>query len=98
MADWEETALRDGEEVALRDWEEAALRDWEEVASAVAAGVNGGKAHWRWPRAAMDRRAAPSVWPPARVYVPCRDSGDGINGDAGADVPRISLGVETRDP
>jgi hypothetical protein len=46
----------------------------------------------------MDRRAAPSVWPPARVYVPCRDSGDGINGDAGADVPRISLGVETRDP
>src|SRR6266852_8722074 len=51
-ADWEEAALPDWEEAALPDWEEAALPDWEEVASAVATGVNGGKAHWGWPRAA----------------------------------------------
>ena len=57
LLDWEEAALLDWEEVALPDWEEVALPDWEEVASAVAADVNGGKALWRWPRAAMDRRA-----------------------------------------
>jgi hypothetical protein len=56
LPDWEEEALPDWEVAALLDWEEAALPDWE-VASAVAAGINGGKAHWGWPRAAMDRRA-----------------------------------------
>src|SRR5258708_29957511 len=57
LPDWEEVALPDWEEAALPDWEEVALPDWEEVASAVATGANGGKAHWGWPRAAMDRRA-----------------------------------------
>jgi len=77
LPDWEEAALPDWEEVALPDWEEVALPDWEEVASAVAAGVDRRKAHWRWLRAAMD---------PGGLKVPSAQScevlqsGHGFNG------------------
>jgi hypothetical protein len=95
LPDWEEAALPDWEEAALLDWEEAALPDWEvaalpdwEVASAVAAGINGGKAHWGWPRAAMDRRAKlidpQASSHPAIPTVPCRDRGTAGRGIAGA--------------